>query len=302
MPRLVATRDANVVNMTTLASKVTEFLDLKNAATGNILTLTLDSTITHQFLKRLLLEQKLLKVYTQNIDCLETHMKTGSRGSIRLKDRTVFMHGSISDYKCSLVESHKGTVDPSLLEAWRTGQSVPCPDCFPYSSFGRRIPAGNLLPDIDLYNSASCRDRVTAIHENKKVDLVLVDCFIVVGTSLRKEVLGATRLVKEFLKAVERNGGLSFWINPKEVSKEMKSLFNVEVLMEADDVFSEIFSMWKPQLKKLKMESISPVLTRRERRERSLVDYSGMDQRHRKSMVEINTTDRLKNRILFHVL
>jgi hypothetical protein len=32
--------------MTTLASKVTEFLDLKNAATGNILTLTLESTIS----------------------------------------------------------------------------------------------------------------------------------------------------------------------------------------------------------------------------------------------------------------
>lgn len=108
-------------------------------------------------------------------------MQTGPRGTKLLADYTVFLHGGILLYKCSFVESHKGNVTESIRKAWKTGQLLPCPDCFPFSATGRRITIGKLIPDIDLYNSSHSVSRSDQIKKFVDEDLSHVDLLLVIG-------------------------------------------------------------------------------------------------------------------------
>jgi NAD-dependent SIR2 family protein deacetylase len=150
--------------------------------------LIIEATVTHQFLKSLLLNKKLLRNYTQNIDTLDDLMRTGPRGTIRLEDKTIYLHGSIKHYRCSINEGHFGISDTNIITFWKQGTKVECHECFPFNKFGRRISTGILLPDIDLYNSVQPNNRTEKIGEAVASDIRLSDCFIVMGTSLRKDV------------------------------------------------------------------------------------------------------------------
>ena len=228
---------------------------------------------------------------------LEKHMRTGSRGSKRLEDRTIYLHGTIMRFKCSLVESHCGVVTNEVREAWSSGTITPCLDCIPFNSFGRRISAGILVPDIELYNSYTTMKRISSITDHQKLDLRDVNCLIVVGTSLRREVLGAAELVKDFCGSVRKNRGKSFWINPNPPSKNSSQFFDYQILRKSDDVFSEVFSYWKPTLKPLRIgHSNPPESSHRLIRNKPIVDYSGLDRINRKSRKELEAQSRLKKR------
>jgi NAD-dependent SIR2 family protein deacetylase len=259
--------------------------------------LTSESTITHQFFKRLLLEGKLSRIYSQNIDFLESHMRTGPRGSIRLEDKTVFLHGVISRYKCSLIETHKGNVNDSIHEAWKTGKSLPCPECFPYNSFGRPISSGKIVPDIELYNGQSAKEM-----EYLEEDLNTGDLLLVVGTSLRKEVVGARKMVINLAQKIRwRKGGKTFWINIAESPQDLKKHWTHEILQDSDQVFSKIFLDWKPKLKPIKVGKIQAEITNRSKRERFQVSYAGLTN-GRKSRKELKEKNRIKYRVIKNLL
>lgn len=206
-------------------------------------------------------------------------------------------------FKCSLVESHGGVVTNEVREAWSSGTVLPCLNCVPFNSFGRRISAGKLVPDVELYNSSTTMKRISSINDHKKLDLQDINCLIVVGTSLRREVVGATQLVKDFCESVHKNSGKSFWINPQPPAKNITNFFDHQILMKSDDVFLEVFSNWKPQLKALRIGPRNPQqIIERRMRNKPHVDYSGLDKITRKSRKELEAQARLKRRKINNII
>jgi hypothetical protein len=136
--------------------------------------------------------------------------------------------------------------------------------------------------------------RISSINDHKKLDLQDINCLIVVGTSLRREVVGATQSVKDFCESVHRNNGKSFWINPQPPTKNIANYFDHQILMKSDDVFLEVFSNWKPKLKALRIGPRIPQEICR-RRIKPHVDYSGLD-RVRKSRKELEAQTRVRKR------
>ena len=256
--------------------------------------LTLGATLTHQFFKRLMQENKLQRIYSQNIDMLESHMKSGPRGSIRLEDKTVFLHGTIMHQKCSINPAHRSLISEAVREAWKREELMHCTECFPYNSFGRPISVGIMGPDIDLYNSGNS-SRADSIGELMEMDLQCADCLLVVGTSLRKEVVGARKLVTGFSKEILRKGGLTFWINPAESPKGFR--FSHGINLMADDVFGSIFTEWKPELKRLKVQIPPVFIPTRELRKKPMVKYDGLD-RNRLSRTELRSRERIRKKVM----
>lgn len=116
------------------------------------------------------------------------------------------------------------------------------------------------------------------------------------GTSLRKEVFGARELVKGLCSGVHRNGGKTFWINPKLPPKNVASLFSQQILLKSDDLFSNVFAAWKPQLKALQARKETlEIANNRTSRARKRVDYAGMATT-RKSRSEKEETNRVNLR------
>ena len=113
-------------------------------------------------------------------------MRTGSRGSAKLSELTVYLHGRMDYFKCSInEESHYGSVNAQILENWRLGKVSHCQQCFPYTTSGRKIMTGSLIPDIDLYNSKPSIRRSDLIGEFLLEDETGIHCLLVIGTSLR---------------------------------------------------------------------------------------------------------------------
>jgi len=245
-------------------------------------------------MKRLLFEEKILRVYTQNIDSLETQMRTGPRGSLRLEDKTVYLHGSIQTYRCTVGGHHTGLCTSDILASWKRGEKYECFECFPYSKFGRRISTGFLIPDIDLYNSLPPRSRTEEIKEFMTEDIPKADCLLVIGTSLRKDVIGARNLVHCTAESVRRTLGKCFWINLTPPPKDLESIFDYQLLDEADVVFTELFSLWKPCLKPFKLQ-VYEARTIMKSRSKSKILYAGMDSTT-KSRVELRAKLRIKIR------
>ena len=239
-------------------------------------------------------ERKLLRVYTQNIDSLECQMKTGPRGSLRLEDKTIYLHGTIQKYRCTMVDNHTGLCSPDILTAWKRGEKYKCLECFPYNQFGRRISTGFLIPDIDLYHSIPPKSRTENIKDFMTTDIPIADCLIVIGTSLRKEVIGARNLVICSSESVKRTGGKCFWINLTNPPKELASLFDYCLIGAADDVLLKLYSFWMPDLKPLQVKPYKTPTIMKTRRIPK-VSYSGMEST-RRSRGELRAKSRISNR------
>jgi hypothetical protein len=72
-------------------------------------------------------------------------------------------------------------VTEAIRKAWKLGQLLPCPDCSPCSSSGRRITMGNVIPDIDLYNSPVNIPRSEKIQKYFYDDVDHIDLLLVIG-------------------------------------------------------------------------------------------------------------------------
>lgn len=175
-------------------------------------------TAFHHMLARLAKEDRLLRLYTQNVDGLETQMEP-LRTEIPLPHKgpwppTIQLHGGLEKMMCQKCREILD-FDPKLFD----GSETPtCPKCvetddFRTNDLGRRSHGiGRLRPRIVLYNEQNPDE--DAIGAVSAADMrTRPDAVVVVGTSMK--IPGVKRIVSEMCKIVrDRREGTTIWVNP----------------------------------------------------------------------------------------
>ena len=175
-------------------------------------------TAFHEMVARLATEGRLLRLYTQNVDGLETQMPPLAT-EVPLPHKgpwpqTVQLHGGLEKMMCQKCRAVLD-FDSALFE----GADTPtCPECRQQDTFrtdelGKRSHGiGRLRPRIVLYNEQNPDEE--AIGAVSAADMrTRPDAIVVVGTSMK--IPGVRRIVSEMCKIVrDRREGTTIWINP----------------------------------------------------------------------------------------
>ena len=199
-------------------------------------------TAFHHLLASLAQEGRLLRLYTQNVDGLETSLPPlATNVPLNTKapwPRTIQLHGGLGKMVCQKC-NHLSGFQASLFE----GPEPPsCQECETLDSVRTNIAGkrshgvGKLRPRIVLYNEYNPDEE--AIGAVAKLDLRnRPDAVIVVGTSLK--VRGVRRMVREMCGVVRsRKDGVTIWINngPEPIGKEFENCWDLVVRGESDCV------------------------------------------------------------------
>jgi NAD+-dependent protein deacetylase SIR2 len=181
------------------------------------MTKTAEPTPFHHLLATLAHDGRLLRLYSQNVDGIDTSLEPlATQVPLNRKapwPKTIQLHGNLQKMVCS--KCHKmSDLDPELFD----GPEAPtCDQCVENDNLrtehaGKRSHGiGRLRPRMVLYNEHNPDDE--AIGAVVKADLrTRPDALIVVGTTLK--VPGVKRIVKEMCGVVRgRRDGLTVWIN-----------------------------------------------------------------------------------------
>lgn len=172
----------------------------------------------HHMLARLATEGRLLRLYTQNVDGLETQMPP-LQTEVPLPHKgpwpqTVQLHGGLEKMMCQKCREVMD-FDPVLFDG---AETPTCPRCretdeIRTNDLGRRSHGiGRLRPRIVLYNEQNPDEE--AIGAVSAADMrTRPDAIVVVGTSMK--IPGVRRIVSEMCKIVrDRREGTTIWINP----------------------------------------------------------------------------------------
>ncbi|KAG0296820.1 hypothetical protein BGZ96_008424 [Linnemannia gamsii] len=205
-------------------------------------TLKAKPTPTHHFIKMLSERGKLLRCYTQNIDCLEEElgMETSlvcDKGKVKKDVNVVQLHGSLRRLKCTLCSEPYG-FQTDYQKVFKEGDAPGCPKCELYDGIRvaqgkRKVATGTLRPDIVLYNEN--HPFGDAIGKIQSSDLSRSpDVLLVMGTSLK--VHGLRLLVRKAAKIVHENKkGCVILVNKTPVvGKEWAGVFDYFVEGETD--------------------------------------------------------------------
>lgn len=199
-------------------------------------------TAFHHMLASLAKEGRLLRLYTQNIDGIETAMgplkTTVPLPSKGPWPKTIQLHGGLDQMVCTLCNKLE-KFDGELFD----GPEAPtCKDCESLDdvrqTFGgkRSRGVGRLRPRIVLYNEGNPDDE--AIGACAAADLKSrPDAVIVAGTSLK--IPGLKRIVKEMCAVTrDRKLGFTAWVNrgPESIATEFKGTFDLLVQGDCEDV------------------------------------------------------------------
>ncbi|KAF3929304.1 hypothetical protein AA313_de0208242 [Arthrobotrys entomopaga] len=189
-------------------------------------------TVFHHLLASLAASGRLLRLYTQNVDCIETGLPPlNSKTPLNNKGpwpKTIQLHGGLDKMNCSKCRVVKDFT-PDIF----VGPTPPdCPDCVDWEAArdasGKRSQGiGKLRPRMVLYNEHNPdQDAIGAVST---ADLrARPDCLIVVGTSLK--IPGVQRLVRELCASIrDFRGGKTVWINRDDppATGQMKGLFDL---------------------------------------------------------------------------
>ena len=174
----------------------------------------------HRMMDHVSEDGRLLRHYTQNIDCLENqleHLKT----TVPVKSKppyppTIQLHGTIRHMYCAKCRWNS-ELEPQLFQ----GSEPPaCPECLELDDIrrvnGKRSTGvGCLRPRIVLYNEfhPDGENIGNISHSDLRSK---PDCLIIAGTSLK--IPGVRRLCKELAKAVHASNGCVIWINRDQPS------------------------------------------------------------------------------------
>lgn len=163
-------------------------------------------TRTHHFIKGLDVKGKLLRCYTQNIDCLENRLSLSSDATSTT--RLIHLHGDLEFVVCTLCRT-RYPFSEDHLSHFRLGYPPACPQCHEASNLrvasGRRnLACGTLRPNVVLYNEHHIGGDdiagVVAGDARRRPDVL-----IVAGTSLKVD--GVRRLVRDLAKSVRGGAG-----------------------------------------------------------------------------------------------
>lgn len=214
-------------------------------------------TPTHHFIKYLDDNERLLRCYTQNIDCLENRLELGCDKKTK---RVVQLHGDLDTVVCTLCKTEFNFSEEYRF-AFGDGAPPECPSCVRSAELrvadGKRTMAtGRLRPNIVLYNEPHAKGEEIASITNYDMKR-RPDLLIVMGTSLK--VVGIKTLVRALAKSVKSmDRGKVIFINNTEVGKEWDDVFDFHVLERTDDVVRKL------KIEMEKLEGLSEA--RRERR------------------------------------
>ena len=182
-------------------------------------------TLFHIFLNTLAVEGRLLRHYTQNVDCIEQRLPQLSMRSIQLHDRI----DQVRCYQC-------GWCGPSAEGQLSRSDLPECIQCLGYADerqrLGkRRTRVGTLRPNVVLHGE-ECHngDEIGKIasHDLKTPP----DIVLVVGTKL--QVPGAKRLTRELCRATMQKGGTTMWLNKVGPPSSFKHLFDFIILEDCE--------------------------------------------------------------------
>lgn len=215
-------------------------------------SLTASATETHKFIKMLKVKNKLLRCYTQNIDCLEKSIdlvcgldpadlgrEPGPRAFRQLWKSldVVQLHGTLHKLACTQCFAHfEWTPQTQLL--LRNGENPQCEQC--HVKHQQRLYAGKRLtgtvgllrPDIVLYGEN--HPQLELLARGLSIDLALKsDLFLIMGTSLKVD--GVKRLVRALARSVHERGGTVVFVNKTPLPRLWASVVDYEVLADCDD-------------------------------------------------------------------
>ena len=199
-------------------------------------------TAFHHMLATLANEGRLMRLYTQNVDGidtslppLKTNVPLNSKGPW---PRTVQLHGGLEKMVCSKC-SVLSNFEPALFNGPVPPLCTVCveTDKVRTDHAGKRSHGiGKLRPRIVLYNEHNPDDE--AIGTVVSADLrARPDAVIVAGTSMK--IPGVRRIVREMCGVVRgRKDGLTVWINhgPPPVGKEFEDCWDLIVEGDCDKV------------------------------------------------------------------
>ncbi|KAG5999774.1 hypothetical protein E4U43_001869 [Claviceps pusilla] len=196
----------------------------------------------HHFLASLAQEGRLLRLYSQNIDCIDTSMKP-LQTQVPLEPKapwpvTIQLHGSLDKMvctKCADIQPFDGGLfdgpEAPLCESCKNLDEVRT------AHAGKRSHGiGRLRPRFVLYNEFNPDEE--AIGSIMRADLrARPDAVLVVGTTLK--VPGTRRLVKEMCQVTRgRKDGLTAWINIDSEPKvpDFKDCWDLVVKSKCDNI------------------------------------------------------------------
>lgn len=195
----------------------------------------------HHMLATLAEEGRLLRLYTQNVDGIDTSLEPlATKVPLNIKGpwpKTVQLHGGLEKMVCSKC-GHLSDFDGALFEG---PEPPPCQECETIDAVRqagglRSHGIGRLRPRMVLYNEFNPDEE--AIGAVSHADLkTRPDAVIVVGTSLK--VPGIRRLAKEMCSVSRgKRGGFTAWINydPEPVGIEFKDCWDMVIRGESDHV------------------------------------------------------------------
>ncbi|GAA5994660.1 uncharacterized protein JCM10292_002199 [Rhodotorula paludigena] len=238
-------------------------------------------TPTHDFMRTLKKRNKLLRVYTQNIDGFEgvgtglrpvplegitpksraadganaIDAKGKGKGKAKIEGDFVQLHGSVQAVRCTACDFVRKWCDEDE-EAFAAGSVGTCPQCDERASIrharGQRtlssLSRAFLRPAITLYNESPPASSAVTIGTLSLSDLSASpgpDVMLVMGTSLK--IPGFKKLVKEFARSVKSRGGVRVLVNREEIGSksEWKDVFDYQVISDTDDFVIRLVDDWK---------------------------------------------------------
>ena len=196
----------------------------------------------HHLLASLAAEGRLMRLYTQNVDCIDTNMKPLSTNvPLNVKGPwpvTIQLHGGLEKMVCTKC----GQLEPFDGDRFTSHEAPLCNTCLTQEELRmkfankRRQGVGRIRPRIVLYNESNPDEE--AIGNVSMADLRnRPDAVLVVGTSLK--IPGVRRLVKEFCQVTRgRRDGFTAWINldAEPSGVEFKDCWDLIVKARCDDV------------------------------------------------------------------
>jgi NAD-dependent histone deacetylase SIR2 len=198
-------------------------------------------TAFHHLLATLAQEGRLMRLYTQNVDGIDTSLPPLSTQIPFPKKgpwpKTVQVHGGLDYMVCSKCHN----LAPFDAEKFNGPTPPPCPTCVENDTIRqvadkRSHGIGRLRPRMVLYNEHNPDDE--AIGSCAAADMRLrPDAVIVAGTTLK--VPGVRRIAREMCKIVrDRKDGVAIWINndPEPLGKELEDVWDLVVKGPCDEV------------------------------------------------------------------
>ena len=111
-----------------------------------------ECTAVHEFIKSLHDRRRLLRCYTQNIDCLEQRLGLEESSDANRHAPMVLLHGSLNSVICTLCKA-KGAFDEEMRRIFQEGVAPPCGQCQEKNAIrvaAQRRPIAVTTNDMDI--------------------------------------------------------------------------------------------------------------------------------------------------------